>query len=160
MEKKELGRLLTSILVCLLAAFIGSLFTTPQIGNWYSTLIKPSWNPPSTWFAPVWTLLFILMGVAIFYVWGELSSQGQKAKRAMLVFYIQLVANILWSVFFFGLNSPLLGFLWIIILWVLIILTIVKFWRVHKLAAMLLLPYILWVSFAAYLNYTIWQLNR
>ncbi len=159
MNLKNLGRLLSSILLCSMAGFLGSIFTTPQINSWYTTLIKPDWNPPNSWFGPVWTLLFILMGVALYYIWEELSSKRKAAKAAMFIFYIQLVANILWSALFFGLNNPGLGFIWIIILWLLILVTIVKFWQVKKIAALILLPYLFWVSFAAYLNYTIWQLN-
>ncbi|MFA5126869.1 MAG: TspO/MBR family protein [Patescibacteria group bacterium] len=159
MSKQNFVKLIISIALCLLAGVLGSIFTTPQINTWYATLIKPIWSPANNWFGPVWTLLFILMGVAAYYIWEEIPNRAKAAKSALLIFYIHLLANTLWSFLFFGLNNPGLGFIWIIILWLLILITMIKFWQVKKLAALILLPYLFWVSFAAYLNFVIWRLN-
>lgn len=145
-------------MVCQLAGFVGSLFTTPSIPTWYAAIQKPSFNPPNWIFGPVWTTLFVLMGVAAFIVWNKgLDKKGVKA--ALLLFIIQLVLNMLWSYLFFALHSPLYAFVEIIILWLAILLTMLKFFPISHAAGYLLLPYILWVSFAAVLNFTIFRLN-
>lgn len=151
-------KFIISILVCQLAGGIGAIFTTPQIGGWYSNLTKPSFNPPNWIFGPVWTLLFILMGIALFLVWDKAGDNKEKIK-AFYAFFIQLALNILWSVLFFGLQSPGASFIEIIILWMAILVSLVYFYRISKIAGLLLLPYLLWVSFAGFLNYTIWKLN-
>jgi translocator protein len=132
---------------------IGSLFPP---GQWFMTLEKPSWNPPNWVFGPVWTLLYVLMGVAAWLVWDRYRGA---AKAALTLFVVHLLFNAGWSAIFFGLQSPGLAFAEILVLWALIVATIVVFWRHRPLAGMLMLPYIAWVSFAAVLNYTIWQLN-
>jgi translocator protein len=137
----------------LLAGAFGSFF---QPGEWYARLEKPPWNPPSWVFGPAWTTLYVLMGVAAWLVWDRYRGA---AKVALAVFVVQLVFNALWSYFFFGAQSPALAFGWIVLLWVLIVITLVLFWRARTVAGVLLLPYLAWVSFAAVLNYTIWQLN-
>lgn len=147
-----------SILICQLAGLVGSFFTTPAIATWYATLIKPSFNPPNWLFAPVWTTLFLFMGIALYLIWQK-DLKDKAVKFAMWLFGIQLVFNILWSVLFFGLQQPLLAFIEIIVLWILILLTIIKFYKLDKVAGILLIPYILWVSFAAVLNFSLWQLN-
>ena len=149
---KSIIKLIISIIVCELAGIIGSFFTTPAVRTWYPTLSKPSFNPPSWLFAPVWTTLFLLMGIAMFLVW-------KKDKRGLSIFFVQLFFNMLWSIMFFGLKSPLLGFMVIIILWVLILITIIKFFKISKPAGWLLIPYILWVSFATILNLAILIIN-
>ena len=151
-------RLVISLVVCQLAGFVGSLFTTPAIPTWYSTLQKPTFNPPNWLFAPVWTVLFLLMGIALFLVWRK-GLQTQGVGIALIAFTIQLALNILWSILFFGLRSPLAGFVEIAVLWIAILVTILTFWRVSHLAAGLLIPYIVWVSFAAVLNAYLWRLN-
>lgn len=156
MDKKALGYLILNISICLLAGVLGSIFTTPNIASWYQTINKPSWNPPNSWFGPVWTLLFILMGVAAYYI---KISKSKLKKSSLRFFYIHLFFNILWSILFFGFKNPGLGLAGIIWLWFLILIIILKFWPINKLAACLLMPYLLWVSFAMYLNFTIWQLN-
>jgi len=151
-------KLIISILVCQGAGVVGSIFTSPAITGWYATLQKPSFNPPNWIFAPVWTLLFLLMGIALYLVWS--SGVGSKKKRtAILIFAVQLILNVLWSFLFFGLQSPFYAFIEIIILWLVILLTIISFYRISKPAAYLLLPYILWVSFASVLNFSILILN-
>lgn len=152
-------KLVLSLAVCQLAGVIGSVFTSKSVSTWYPTLSKPSFNPPNWLFAPVWTILFILMGISLFLIWSRSLLAKEKRKKAMFIFGLQLIFNILWSVMFFGLKSPLLGFITIIILWILILLTIIKFFKISKAAGWLLIPYILWVSFAAILNFSILIIN-
>lgn len=148
-------KLLLSIIICQLAGVVGAIFTTPQIKGWYSGLNKPSFNPPSWIFGPVWTTLFILMGVSLYLVWIK----GDKTIKARNMFALQLVLNMFWSIIFFHYQSPGIAFAELILLWLVIILTIIKFYKFSKPAAYLLFPYILWVSFAGVLNYFIWILN-
>ena len=145
-----------SILLTQGAGGIGAIATTPKIGSWYSTLIKPEFSPPNWLFGPVWTLLFLMMGVAFYLVWIE----GKRARKALVVFGIQLVLNILWSFLFFGAESPGAAAAEIIVLWWAIAITILTFQKISKTAAWLLVPYLLWVSFASILNMAIFQLNR
>lgn len=151
-------KLLASVLLCLFAGVIGSVFTASSLENWYPLLEKPFFNPPSWLFAPVWTLLYILMGISLYIVW-EKGLQDREVKIGLLIFGVQLALNTLWSFLFFGLRSPFYGFIEIIFLWIAILLTIVQFKKVSRTAAYLLVPYILWVSFAAILNYNLWMLN-
>jgi translocator protein len=137
----------------LLGGGFGSLF---QPGAWYDGLTKPSFNPPSWVFGPVWTLLYVLMGVAAWLIWRQYRG---RARGALTLFVVQLVFNAGWSAMFFGLQSPGLAFAWIVVLWLLIVATTVVFWRLRRAAGALLLPYLAWVSFAAVLNYSLWQLN-
>jgi translocator protein len=141
------------ILLPLLAGAFGSLF---QPGQWFAELAKPTWNPPSWVFGPVWTTLYILMGVAAWLVWRR---GGPIARGALTLFVVQLVFNAAWSWLFFGLQSPGLAFLDIILLWLLIIVTTIAFWRVRMAAGVLLLPYLAWVTFATALNFAIWRMN-
>lgn len=147
-------KFIISILICLSAGFIGSFFTTPSITTWYSALQKPAFSPPNWLFAPVWTTLFILMGISLYLIWNK---GGEK--RQYLLFSAQLLLNMLWSFLFFAFHSPFFAFLEIIILWLVILLTLLSFRKTSREAALLLLPYLLWVSFAALLNFSIWQLN-
>jgi len=154
----DILKLVGSILLCQLAGFLGSLFTTPAIPTWYQTLNKPFFTPPNWIFSPVWIGLFILMGVSLFLVWRR--SDHPQFKPALIFFFVQLILNTLWSIAFFGLKSPLLGLVDIILLWIAILLTILNFFKVSKWAGALLLPYLIWVSFAALLNVSLWVLNR
>ncbi len=151
-------KLIISILICQGAGVLGSLFTSPAITTWYASIQKPSFNPPNWIFAPVWTLLFLLMGISLYLIWDK-GLENKKAKTAIFLFAIQLVLNILWSIIFFGLKSPLYAFIEIIMLWFAILFTIISFYKISKTAAFLLLPYILWVSFASVLNFSILTLN-
>jgi len=147
-----------SLLVCLAAGFLGSIFTTPSIPTWYASLTKPSFNPPNWLFAPVWTMLFILMGISAFLVWQKgLKKKG--VKKALGFFLAQLIFNVLWSFLFFKFHSPFLALLDIIFLWFLILLTLFKFFKINNTAGLLLIPYLLWVSFASILNYAVYRLN-
>jgi tryptophan-rich sensory protein len=150
-------RLVVCLVICQLAGIIGSIFTTPAIPDWYASLEKPSFSPPNWLFAPVWTFLFLLMGITLYMIWQAYPKK--QAKSALLFFLIQLGLNILWSVIFFGLKSPLIAFVEIVILWLAILLTMIKTFEVSKVAGYLLVPYILWVNFAAVLNYFLWRLN-
>jgi tryptophan-rich sensory protein len=149
--------LVLCVVICLCAGAIGSFFTASSISTWYAGLNKPSFNPPSWIFGPVWTILYILMGVSLFLVVKR--GFSKKNKLALKFFGVQLVLNTLWSILFFGLRNPLLAFVDIILLWIFILLTILKFYRISKWSSYLLMPYILWVSFASVLNYAIWMLN-
>ncbi|MDO8489950.1 MAG: TspO/MBR family protein [bacterium] len=151
-------KLVIAIAVSELAGIIGSVFTVSSIPTWYATLVKPDLNPPAWVFGPVWTALFALMGIAAFLVWKE-GLHRRDVKIALGIFDVQLVLNVLWSMLFFGLHSPGAALVEIVFLWIAILATIVTFAKISKPAAWLLVPYILWVSFAAYLNYAIWMLN-
>jgi tryptophan-rich sensory protein len=151
-------KLIVAIVVCQIAGIIGSLFTAPTIDGWYASITKPAFNPPAWVFAPVWTTLFVLMGIAAFLVWQK-GLEHRQVRIALGIFLIQLVLNTLWSIIFFGFRSPGGAFIEILLLWLAILATIISFSRLSKLAAWLLAPYILWVSFAAYLNFAIWTLN-
>jgi len=150
---------LASILVCQGAGVLGSVFTAPAIPTWYADLKKPSFNPPDWVFAPVWTTLFLLMGISLYLVWSK-ETPGKSKKASVAAFAIQLALNSLWSFLFFGLHAPLFGLLEIVVLWFFILLTLFLFYRLSRLAAFLLLPYLLWVSFATVLNYALFALNR
>lgn len=150
--------LIAAIVICNVAGFIGAIFTTSAIPAWYSTLNKPSFSPPNWLFGPAWTTLYVLMGIALFLVWSKgLKTKG--VKIALTFFGIQLVLNALWSIIFFGLKSPLWAFIELCVLWVMILITIITFYKVSRPAAYLLIPYIAWVSFAAVLNFMIFYLN-
>jgi len=152
-------KLVIALIIPQLVAASGAYFTVTGTGSWYQTLDKPSWNPPSWVFGPVWTTLYLLMGIAMFLVWRS-DAPNKLKRRATILWGVQLFFNFLWSFLFFGREQIFGALLEIVALWVLILLTIFAFARVNKLAAWLLVPYISWVSFAAILNYTIWDLNR
>ncbi|MEO0072978.1 MAG: TspO/MBR family protein [candidate division WOR-3 bacterium] len=155
---KDILKLIASILICELAGVLGSFFTRPNIPTWYNSLVKPSFAPPNWLFAPVWTVLFLLMGISLYLVWKE-GFSNPAVRSAMTIFFIHLLVNILWSAVFFGLRFPLGGFFVIVALWFLILLTMIYFGAVSKLAAGLLVPYLLWVSFASVLNFMLYKLN-
>ncbi len=155
---KNIAVLVVSLGVCQLAALIGSLFNARSIPEWYDTLNKPFFNPPSWVFAPVWTALFVLMGISLYIVWAK-GWKKKEVRTGIALFGVQLVLNVLWSFFFFYLRSPLFGLIGIIVLWIAILLTIIWFARVSRTAACLLVPYIVWVSFAAVLNLSFVLLN-
>lgn len=152
-------KLIISILLCQGAGLMGALVTGPNIGGWYQGLEKPWFNPPSWVFAPVWTVLYLLMGVALWRVWS-LGWRRHKVRFAILAFLGQLALNAIWSILFFGFHSPFLALLDIVLLWAMLGLTILLFWKLSKFAAALLIPYFAWVGFAGILNYAIWHLNQ
>lgn len=145
-------------MVCLGAGAVGSIFTVSSVTTWFPGLVKPWFAPPNWLFGPVWTTLYVLMGVALYLVWLEGWKKIQ-VREAAYLFLIHLVVNAAWSGLFFGLQSPLAGFLCIIVLWSLILALVLKFYRIRPVAAYLLIPYLAWVSFASVLNFAIWQLN-
>ena len=158
MKHGMLGNLLLCIIICEVAGIAGSVFTIPSIPVWYASLQKPGFSPPNWIFAPVWTALFALMGISLYLV----VKQGlgkREVRTAVFVFAVQLALNAIWSFLFFGLQNPYLGLVEIAILWVAILLTTTKFYPIDRRASYLLVPYILWVTFAAFLNCSIWMLN-
>ncbi|MFA5141861.1 MAG: TspO/MBR family protein [Candidatus Woesearchaeota archaeon] len=156
MKIKNLKLLIISLLIPQLAGGLGALFTTPMIPTWYSTLIKPSFNPPSWIFGPVWTTLFLLMGYSLYLI---LLSKSKDKNKAIVIFTIQLALNVFWSILFFGQQCPKCAFIEVIALWISIVATIIAFRKISKTAAYLLIPYLFWVSFAAILNYYLMILN-
>ena len=155
---KRFGLLIGSVLIAEGAGAIGSLFTAPAISQWYQFLNKPPFNPPNYLFAPVWIILYALMGVAIYLVVRDGWSRPG-VRTASVLYGVQLVLNAIWSIIFFGLRSPFWGLIDIGLLWIAIVFLIPVFHKLNKAAAYLLVPYFLWVSFAAALNFSIWQLN-
>jgi tryptophan-rich sensory protein len=152
-------KLLLSLVVPLAVGGLAGWATSAGVAEWYPTLTKPTFNPPAWVFGPVWTLLYLMMGLAVFLVWRRgLEVEGVRA--ALAVFVVQLVLNGVWSLLFFGLRSPGLAFAEILVLWLAIGVTSWLFWRVAPAAGLLLVPYWAWVSFAAVLNGSIWSLNR
>lgn len=142
---------------CFAAAGVGSLFTGPALDGWYATLSKPAWTPPAWVFGPVWTALYVSMAVAAWLVWRERGLSGARPQLAL--FGAQLVLNALWSALFFGLRSPGAALVEIFLLWCAVYAATLSFLRVAALPAALMLPYLLWVSFAALLNFAIWRMN-
>ncbi len=150
---KTTFKLAASLIICQLAGIIGSFFTSSSVNDWYVLIKKPSFTPPGSIIGLVWIIIFFLMGFSLYLIWQD------KNKKAIIFFAIQLILNIFWSFFFFYLQSPLLALIEIIILWILILFTIIYSFRTSKLAGYLLIPYILWVSFATLLNFSIYYLN-
>ena len=158
MGSRDSVKLVISIGVCIAAGIIGSIFTISNIAVWYATLNKPFFSPPDWLFAPVWAILYILMGIALFFIWK--APKVKKTNEGLMLFGAQLVFNVIWSIIFFGFRSVVGGALSIIILLILIVMTTLQFYRIDKRAAYLMLPYLLWVCFATMLNISIYLLNR
>lgn len=179
---KKTVKLIVSVIICEAAGVIGSIFTTPAISGWYTYLEKPGFNPPNWVFAPAWATLFLLMGISLYLVWDkkwkvEVPEEDLAEKswnpistklwigswreaNVIIIFSLQLVLNILWSVIFFGLGEPGIAFFEILMLWFAILYTIVNFHKISRAAAYLLLPYLAWVSFASVLSFFVWTLNQ
>lgn len=155
---KYIVKLIISIITCQCAGLIGSIFTTPAIPTWYATLEKPFFTPPNWLFAPAWITLYMLMAISASIVWQR-GLENRPVRTSLVIFLVQLILNALWSLAFFGLQSPLYGIIVIVALWIVILLTIIKFFRISIPAGILLLPYIGWVTFAATLNISIFILN-
>ena len=157
-RSRNILKLVISIVACQCAGLIGSIFTMPAISTWYETLAKPSFTPPNWLFAPAWVTLYVLMGVAVFLVWRK--GLGIKnVKAALITFLVQLVLNALWSALFFGAKSLVGGAVVIVLLWIAILFTILRFFKISTAAGGLLIPYILWVTFASALNISILALS-
>lgn len=155
---RNLLELTASMALCLLVGVISGLSTAASIKTWYQELAKPAWTPPNWVFGPVWTLLYIGMGIAVWLVWRERGTRDVTA--ALTCFLIQLALNFLWSPVFFGMHKPGWALADVLALWIAIAVTIALFYRVSVPASVLLIPYFLWVSYASALNYAIWRLNR
>ena len=145
------------LLLCLAVGYVGGRVTAPAVASWYPTLVKPSFNPPDWIFAPVWTLLYLLMGVAAWRVWRTPSQP--RRRRALGLFMLQLALNLGWSLVFFGMRAIGAALIEILVLLAVIFATAIAFWRLDRWAGLLFLPYAVWVGFAAILNFTIWRLN-
>jgi benzodiazapine receptor len=157
MKKNKLFLLILLILICEGVGLSGSIFAIPAIPTWYASLVKPTFNPPSFLFAPVWTTLYFLMGTSLYLL---LQKKLKKQENSLVIlFAVQLSLNFLWSVIFFGMHLPLAALIEISLLWISIAVLIIDFWKFSKPAAILLIPYIAWVSFAAFLNLSIVLLN-
>ncbi len=154
---RQMTVLATCVVLCFGVAALGSLATYPRIDDWYAALAKPSWRPPNWVFGPVWTALYLAMAVAAWLVWREKGWAGSRVPLAL--FGVQLALNAAWSWLFFALRSPGLGLVDILLLWIAIAATLIVFWRRSIIAGLLFVPYLAWVTFAAALNYSIWQLN-
>jgi benzodiazapine receptor len=152
-------KLFISILIPLLVGGIAGYFTSSGVEGWYATANKPWFNPPNWIFAPVWTALYVMMGIALYLVWRTETISSSVKQTAVLLFVIQLTLNFFWSLIFFKLQQPGWAFAEIIVMWLAILFTILWFGKISSTAAWLLVPYICWVSFASVLNYAIWKLN-
>ncbi|MGA3291958.1 MAG: TspO/MBR family protein [Candidatus Microgenomates bacterium] len=148
-----------SIGISLFVGGLGSIFTISSIPVWYATLNKPSFSPPNWLFGPVWTILYILMGISVALVW-EKGLKTKKVRDAIYLFIIQLIFNAIWTPIFFGARNIFLGLIVIILMWIFILKIILAFGKINKTASYLLYPYITWVSFATILNFSVWILNR
>jgi translocator protein len=151
-------KFIIAVFICEAVGIVSGLLTQNEMTTWFSSLNKPSWNPPAYLFSPVWTTLYFLMGVSLWLVWKSNAPETQKL-RAELTFALQLFLNFMWSILFFKCHSPALAFVDIILMIVTILMTIGRFARMSKLAAWLLVPYLMWVCFATVLNYRIWAMN-
>lgn len=155
----NIKKLFISLLLPQLTGLVGSFWTAPAITIWYATLIKPSFSPPNSIFAPVWITLYLMIGISLYLIWQKINLKPRKVKLALKIFWIHLILNGLWSIIFFGGHNILLGLYNIIALWLLILILIILFWKISKPASLLLVPYFLWVSFATILNYSLLILN-
>lgn len=156
---QKILKIILVVVVCVTIGYLSGMVTRDSIITWYPTLVKPVFNPPNWIFAPVWTLLYVMMGIAAGLVWTS-NSDEQTTKKAIGFFAIQFGLNALWSYLFFGLHNPLLALIEIFLLLLMIYETYVQFKKIDKVAGMLLLPYLAWVSFATFLNASIWWLNK
>jgi len=156
---KNILKLVFSIAICQSAGLIGALFTASSIKNWYNLLNQPSFRPPNSLFAPVWTTLYTLMGISLYWIW-TFGMRKKEVKDALKLFVVHLTLNASWSIVFFGAHNIPLSLVNIVVLWVLIVAVMIKFYKIDKKASLILLPYLAWVSFAAILNYNIFLLNR
>ena len=147
--------LIIFIILCQTAGILGAIFTVKAIPTWYKNLKKPSFNPPNWLFGPVWTLLYLLMGVSGYLLW-----QNNHSSTGIILFFTQLALNAVWTPLFFGAKKLGLAFFEITLMWLAIIMTIIFAWNIYPLASILLIPYLFWVTFASVLNFSIWQLNK
>lgn len=158
MRNNKTISIIAGAVICLAVGFLSGLVTAESITTWYRTLNKPFFNPPNWIFGPVWTLLYVMMGISAGIIYN-MGIKKREVRTALALFLVQLFLNGIWSILFFGFQNPLAAFIEIVILWIVILITIIKFYKIRHSAAYLMIPYILWVSFATVLNYSIWILN-
>jgi tryptophan-rich sensory protein len=156
----KISRIAIVVIICLAVGYLSGMVTRTSITTWYPTLVKPSFNPPNWIFAPVWTSLYVMMGVAAGFIWNQITTQKAAVTKALQFFTIQLVLNALWSYLFFGLHNLMLATIEVVLLWLMIFETYSQFAKINKTASYLMLPYLAWVSFASVLTASIWWLNR
>jgi tryptophan-rich sensory protein len=156
----KFSRIAIVVTICLAVGYLSGMVTRASITTWYPTLVKPSFNPPNWIFAPVWTSLYVMMGVAAGLIWNQITTQKAAVTKALQFFTIQLVLNALWSYLFFGLHNLMLATIEVVLLWLMIFETYSQFAKINKTASYLILPYLAWVSFASVLTASIWWLNR
>jgi tryptophan-rich sensory protein len=155
---KDWIALLACLMLCAFVGFAGSRFSRDALADWYPVLRKPDLNPPNWLFAPIWTILYLVMGVAAWMIWR--ASPAPHVTSALIIFVVQLALNFFWSVVFFHWRRPDAAFIDLLLMWLAIVATIIAFAAVRPVAAVLLVPYLAWVTFAGYLNGGIWRLNR
>lgn len=155
---KSISKLAVSILICQCAGLIGTIFTVSSITNWYNFLNQPSFKPPNSLFGPVWTILYTLIGISLYWIW--IKPQSKKRTEALGLFAVHLIINSLWSIIFFGLHQIFAAFVVIVVLWVTLIIVMKRFLAIDSRASWILFPYLIWLSFATLLNLAIWWLNR
>jgi len=158
MDKTKFFKLLISLILPIGLGSLAGLFTAKEIPDWFDTIAKPSFNPPSYLFGPVWTALYILMGISMYLIWN--TPKTELRQKALTVFGVQLFFNFWWSILFFSLHTIFLSVIDILIIWFLIIYMITLFKKIKPIAAYLQIPYLLWVTFATILNISIWYLNK
>ena len=156
----KISRIAIVVIICLAVGYLSGMVTRTSITTWYPTLVKPSFNPPNWIFAPVWTSLYVMMGVAAGLIWNQITTQKAAVTKALQFFTIQLVLNALWSYLFFGLHNLMLATIEVVLLWLMIFETYSQFAKINKTASYLMLPYLAWVSFASVLTASIWWLNK
>jgi tryptophan-rich sensory protein len=156
----KISRIAIVVIICLAVGYLSGMVTRASITTWYPTLVKPSFNPPNWIFAPVWTSLYVMMGVAAGLIWNQITTQKSAVTKALQFFIIQLVLNALWSYLFFGLHNLMLATIEVVLLWLMIFETYSQFAKINKTASYLMLPYLAWVSFASVLTASIWWLNK
>jgi benzodiazapine receptor len=157
---QKILRIAVVLMTCLVIGYLSGMVTRDSITTWYPTLVKPFFNPPNWVFAPVWTVLYIMMGIAGGLVWNKIETDEENVKTAFKYFMIQLALNAVWSFIFFYLHNPFLALIEIVLLWLMIFETYNQFKKIDSKAGMLLIPYLAWVSFATVLNGAVWWLNR
>jgi tryptophan-rich sensory protein len=155
--KRAVMGLVVSVALALLVGWLGSMWTTPEIPGWYRTLAKPSWTPPNWVFGPVWTALYVMMAVAAWLIWKPQGFAG--APLPLGIYAVQLALNLAWTGIFFAMRQPGPAFAEIVLLWCAILITTRQFWRRQAVAGFLLVPYLIWVTYAAALNFALWRMN-
>lgn len=156
---QKIIRIVLVTTTCIVVGYLSGMSTRDNITTWYPTLIKPIFNPPNWIFAPVWTLLYTMMGIAGGLIWNQIESNKELVTKAFKFFIAQLALNVLWSYLFFELHNILLALIEIILLWLMIFETYNQFKKINKTSGILLIPYLIWVGFATLLNGSIWWLN-